>query len=274
MISKRHFKTLVVSDVHLGSKNSKTKELVRFLKANSCEKLILNGDIVDGWQLKRSGKWKKKHTRFFKAIIKMIEKYNTEVVYIRGNHDDFLDNVMPFSIGKLSIQKDYIHESFGKRYYVLHGDIFDTITTNFSWLAKLGDIGYSFLLWLNKTYNNRRLKKGLPYFSLSSFIKQKVKRAVSYISSFEEELVKLARHKHCHGVICGHIHHPAIEHCQGVEYLNSGDWVESFTALAEDFQGRWRVIYYSDLLEEEKRNENLAGKEVKKKEKELVETVV
>jgi UDP-2,3-diacylglucosamine pyrophosphatase LpxH len=181
---------------------------------------------------------------------------------------------MPFSIGKLSIQKDHVHESFGKRYYVLHGDIFDSITTNLSWLAKLGDIGYTFLLWLNKTYNNRRLKKGLPYYSLSSYIKQKVKRAVSYISSFEEELVKLARHKHCQGVICGHIHHPAIGHCQGVEYLNSGDWVESLTALAEDFRGHWRIIHYSDLLEEEKRNESIAGKEVKKKEKELVAAMV
>jgi len=237
--------------VHLGSKGSKAKELVRFLKKNTCDKLILNGDIIDAWQLKRSGKWKKKHTRFFKVVLKMIEKSRTQVIYLRGNHDDFLDNVLPMQIGSLSIQRDYVHYSYGKKYWVLHGDIFDSITTNMKWLAKLGDIGYTFLLWANKMYNNRRIKKGLPYYSLSQIVKQKVKSAVSYISDFEKTLVDLARSKGYDGVICGHIHHPAIMDFEGITYLNSGDWVETLSALVEDEDGKWKIVYYNDFLEAE-----------------------
>jgi UDP-2,3-diacylglucosamine pyrophosphatase LpxH len=251
MIKPSHYKTIVISDVHLGTKASKAKELVRFLKTNTCDKLILNGDIIDGWRLKKNGKWKKKHTRFFKALMKMIEKFNTEVIYIRGNHDDFLDNIMPITIGKLSVQKDYVLRTNGKNFYVIHGDIFDSITTNLKWLAKLGDVGYTFLLWLNKVYNRRRIKKGLPYYSLSQDIKQRVKSAVSYISDFEKELVNVARSKNCEGIICGHIHHPDIQEYEGITYLNSGDWVESLSALVEDKNGNWEILYYNELIKEE-----------------------
>jgi UDP-2,3-diacylglucosamine pyrophosphatase LpxH len=250
MISK-FYKTIVISDVHLGIRDSKSKELVRFLKRTSCEKLILNGDIIDGWQLRKSGKWKKKHTRFFRVVLKMIEKQNTQVIYIRGNHDDFLDNVLPFYVGKLSIVRDYILESHEKKYWVLHGDIFDSITTNMKWLAKLGDTGYTLLLWLNKIYNYWRLKRGKPYYSLSKEIKAKVKSAVSYISSFEIELVNLARSRKYDGIICGHIHHPNIKEYDGILYLNSGDWVESLSALVEDEPGNWKIFYYGDFVKEE-----------------------
>jgi UDP-2,3-diacylglucosamine pyrophosphatase LpxH len=133
----------------------------------------------------------------------------------------------------------------------LHGDIFDAITTNFRWLAKLGDTGYTLLLWINKIYNNYRIRRGLPYFSLSQLIKEKVKSAVSYISDYETELVKIARKKGCQGVICGHIHHPAIVQYNDIQYLNSGDWVESLTALVEDFDGNWEIIKYADLVADE-----------------------
>jgi UDP-2,3-diacylglucosamine pyrophosphatase LpxH len=251
---ERHYKTIVISDVHLGTTDSKVKELIKFLKKNSCEKLILNGDIIDGWQLRKSGKWKKKHTRFFRVVLKMIEKQNTEVIYIRGNHDDFLDNVVPFNVGKLSIIKDYVHESHGKRFWVVHGDIFDSITTNMRWIAMLGDIGYTFLLWLNKIYNYWRLKRGKPYFSLSKEIKAMVKSAVSYISDYEQQLVKLARARNYNGIICGHIHQPAIENYDEILYLNSGDWVESLSALVEDEDGNWEIILYEDILKVEKAN--------------------
>ena len=231
---------------------SKAKELVRFLKVNTCDTLILNGDIIDGWRLKKSGRWKKRDTRFFRILIKMIEKYNTKVIYIRGNHDDFLDSITPFEIGNLSIRKDYIYESFNKRYYVTHGDIFDRITTHMKWVAMLGDIGYSLLLWLNKQYNNKRIRKGLPYHSVSQAIKHRVKRAVNYISSFQEELIRIAKKKHCEGVICGHIHQPAIRKEQDVLYLNSGDWVESMSALAEHYDGKWEILYYEDFLVRER----------------------
>lgn len=258
MLQRNHFKTIVVSDIHLGTTNSKAKEVVRFLKNNTCETLILNGDIIDGWQLRKGGQWKKKHTRFFRVILKMIEKYNTKVIYVRGNHDDFLDHILPFEFAGISIVKDYIYESFNKRYLVIHGDIFDAITTNLKWLAKLGDTGYTFLLWLNKMYNNYRVKRGLPYYSLSQVVKQKVKSAVSYISDYEEELVKIARRKECTGVICGHIHHPAMIQYDDVLYLNSGDWVESLTAVVEDYQGNWKILRYAELADEEAEDDEKA----------------
>ncbi len=250
MSDKQHHKTIVISDVHLGTNGSKVKELIRFLRHNTCDKLILNGDIIDGWQLRKSGKWKKKHTRFFRLIMKLMASYDTEVIYLRGNHDDFLDQILPISFGRFSLQRDYVYESKGKKYYVVHGDIFDSITTNLRWVALLGDVGYTFLLWLNKHYNARRVRQGLPYYSLSQAVKAKVKSAVSYISKYEEELAKLAKLKNFDGVICGHIHQPAIANYDGVVYLNSGDWVESLSALTEDYAGNWELRYYSDLQKE------------------------
>lgn len=251
MLKSAHYKTIVISDVHLGSKNSKARELIRFLKKFSCDKLILNGDIIDGWRLKKSGKWRKIHTRFFKVILRMISNFNTEVIYVRGNHDDILDRIIPLTFGNISLCKDYLHVSNGKKFYVVHGDIFDSITSNFKWLAVLGDIGYTFLLWMNKVYNNIRVKRGLPYYSLSKVIKHKVKKAVAFISNFEKELAMLAERKKCQGVICGHIHQPAITYYDNILYMNSGDWVESLTALAEDYQGNWQILYYSDMPEDE-----------------------
>lgn len=243
---KNHYRTIVISDVHLGTQGSKAKELVRYLKMNTCDNLILNGDIIDGWQLKRSGVWKKKHTRFFKRILKMIEEYSTNVYYLRGNHDDFLDSILPLTMGRIQILKDMTIESNGKKFYVVHGDIFDSITTNMKWVAKLGDIGYTFLLWLNKVYNNQRQKRGLPYYSLSREIKQKVKQAVSYIGDYELKLSELAKAKGCDGVICGHIHHPEIKEYFGIRYMNSGDWVESLSALVEDYNGEWSLDFYQE----------------------------
>lgn len=244
---KTHYKTIVISDVHLGTKGSKAKEVARFLKQFTCENLILNGDIIDGWQLKKSGSWKRKHTRFFNRILKMIEQTNTKVFYLRGNHDDFLDQILPLKIGNLSIQTDMIYESHGKKYFVTHGDIFDSITTNLRWIAYLGDLGYTFLLWLNRILNHYRYRRGLPYFSLSQYVKNKVKSAVSYIDKYEEELAKMAKSKNCDGIICGHIHKPENRTINGIEYLNSGDWVETLSALAEDHQGNWQLIYYNEV---------------------------
>lgn len=172
----------------------------------------------------------------------------TRIIYIRGNHDDFLDEVLPFTLGNFSIRRDYLLESSGRRYYVVHGDIFDTVTTKLKWIARLGDVGYTFLLWLNKHYNHYREKRGLPYYSLSQVIKSKVKGAVSFISDFETQLAAVAKNKRCDGVICGHIHTPADKMIGDIHYLNSGDWVESLTALVETFDGEWKVIHYADWL--------------------------
>ena len=181
MSETKHFKTIVMSDVHLGSKWSKAKEANRFLKYHTCDTLILCGDIIDG-----------------------------------------------------------------KRYYVLHGDVFDHVTSSMRWLAKAGDVGYSLLMWVNRLYNRRRQRRGLPYYSVSQRIKQKVKASVSYISDFEQHLVRVARQKGCDGVICGHIHQADQRMIGEMLYLNSGDWVESLTALAEDYDGTWRILRYEE----------------------------
>lgn len=249
MNNQKFYPTIVISDVHLGTEHSKTKELCDFLRSVNCDTLIMNGDIIDGWHLQKGGKgnWKKEHTDFFKIIMKMMENYNTKVIYVRGNHDDFIDHLAPFTFSNLQIVKDYTHSRNDKTYYVVHGDVFDNITSNMLWLAKLGDIGYTFLLWINRLYNVYRAKNGLPYFSLSQSIKQKVKSAVSYISDYEKELVLLAKAKHADGIICGHIHQAADQLIDGIHYLNSGDWVETMSALLEHEDGNWEVYMHNKI---------------------------
>lgn len=246
-MSKTHYRTIVLSDLHLGTSASKAKEVCTFLRHHKCDTLILNGDIIDGWQLRKSGAWKKKHTRFFRMVLKRAGK-GTEVIYIRGNHDDFLDEVLPFRLGNFSIVRDHVLRSGDKNYYVVHGDIFDTVTTKLKWIAKLGDVSYTFLLWLNKHYNRRRERRGKPYYSLSQAVKAKVKGAVSFISDYEEQLCAVAHIRNCQGVICGHIHTPADKYIGDIHYLNSGDWVESLTALVETSANEWRVVHYTDWL--------------------------
>lgn len=243
----------MLSDLHLGTAGSKAKEATDFLKYHSCQKLILNGDIIDGWQLRQHGVWKKKHTAFFKVVLKQIVHHDTKVIYLRGNHDDFLDQVLPLHVGRnFRIQRDYLLKSpckTGERsFYVTHGDVFDSITSHMKWLAYLGDMGYTFLLWVNKLYNQYRTWRGLAYYSLSQTVKQRIKSAVSYISDFEEKLTELARARHCDGIICGHIHQPAIRQINGLTYMNSGDWVESLSALVEDHEGNWNLLYYSSEM--------------------------
>ena len=241
----KKYKTVVISDVHLGSNGSKAEDATTFLKQLSCEKLILNGDIIDGWQLKKYGTWRKKHTGFLRVVLRMMEKDNTKVIYIRGNHDDFLDQVLPLVVGKnFQIRRDYILKSGKHKFFVTHGDIFDSITSQMKWLAYLGDMGYTFLLWLNKFYNQYRNFRGLPYFSLSQSIKQKVKMAINFISDFEEKLAELAKAKQCDGIICGHIHKADIKTFEGIIYMNSGDWVESLSALVEDHNHEWSLVYF------------------------------
>jgi UDP-2,3-diacylglucosamine pyrophosphatase LpxH len=247
-VSKLRVKTLVLSDVHLGTPESKAAEVNHFLRSVRCDKLILNGDIIDGWQLRRRGQWTKAHTRFIRIVLKKLEKRDTQVIYVRGNHDDILAKFLPLDFENLAIVEDHIHEGSAGRYLVLHGDVFDTVTKNFVFLAHLGDWGYQALLHLNRGYNAWRRWRGLEYWSLSKAIKARVKSAVSHVSNFEDHIASLARSRGCTGVLCGHIHTPADRMIGDVHYLNSGDWVESLTAIVEHLDGRYELIEFTEFV--------------------------
>ena len=242
-------KTVILSDVHLGTPDSKADEVVDFLKHLRCEKLILNGDIIDGWALRRGGKWSSRHSRFIRKVLKMTERDNTQVIYLRGNHDEILERFLPLTFGKIKFTKEHIHiTEAGKRYLVVHGDGFDSVSTNHRWIASLGAVGYDFLLKVNRIYNLWRSWRGKEYFSLSKRVKAKVKSAVSFVDKYEELLQDLARHKKCDGIICGHIHTPEDKQVGAIHYLNSGDWVESLTAIIEHHDGRLELVQYDEFL--------------------------
>ena len=237
------YKTIILSDIHLGSQYSRANDVVSFLKNNECEKLILNGDIIDGWALKRGGSWNESHMRCIRKFLKISK--NSKVYWIRGNHDDFLYDFLPFKLGNIKILEDMDYIGLdGNRYFVLHGDVFDVFVKDMKWLAKLGSIGYDLSLWLNKWYNKYRILVGKEYFSLSKLIKNSVKKASSYIGDFENHMIKHAKQLGYDGVICGHIHKAEISKINGIYYMNSGDWVESNTALVEEFDGTWKIIEY------------------------------
>jgi UDP-2,3-diacylglucosamine pyrophosphatase LpxH len=245
---KLKVKTLIISDVHLGTPNCKIDEVNHLLKHVHCEKLILNGDIIDGWRLKRAGGWTKGHTRFVRLVLKKLEKRDTRIVYLRGNHDDVLTQFLPLEFGGIEIVEEHVHETPRGRYLVLHGDVFDLITTRIPVLSHVGDVGYNLLLTLNRVYNRYRAWRGKEYYSLSKAIKARVKQAVNHVSKFEDALVDLARRQGCVGMICGHIHTPADKMLGGVHYLNSGDWVESLTGIVEHFDGRFEILAFDDFV--------------------------
>ena len=246
---KPSFRTIFLSDIHLGSADSKVKEVVDLLRNTACERLVLNGDIIDGWALRRGGKWKKSHTKFVRTVLKMMEKKDVEVIYLRGNHDDILDRFLPIAFGGFRVAKEYIHEAkSGKRYLVVHGDGFDRVSTDHRWLAVLGSLGYDLLLTINRIYNKYRAWRGKEYYSMSKAIKAKVKSAVSFVDRYQEQLQMLAKRRKCDGIICGHIHTPADENLNGVHYLNSGDWVESLSCVVEGHDGTFEVLYYDEFL--------------------------
>ncbi len=242
-------RTVILSDIHLGTPDAKADEVVKFLKHVRCRKLILNGDIIDGWSLKRGGRWTSRHSRVIRKFIKMSEKDGVEVVYLRGNHDDILERLLPLSLGRISVVKEHVHVGAnGRKYLVVHGDGFDSVSTHHQWLAVLGSIGYDFLLRINRLYNRWRLWRGKEYYSFSKAVKAKVKSAVSFVDRYEELLQGLAAHRKCDGIICGHIHTPEDKQVGAVHYLNSGDWVESMSAIIEHHDGRMEVVHYQEFL--------------------------
>ena len=248
---KRNFRTIFLSDIHLGTADAKVHEVIDFLKHTRCEKLVLNGDIVDGWALKRGAKWRKRHSRFIRTVLKKMEKDDTEVVYLRGNHDDILERFLPLGFGKLQFVKEHIHKGVdGKRYLVVHGDGFDSVSTNHKWIAVLGAVGYDALLSANRIYNRYRAWRGKEYYSVSKAIKARVKSAVNFVGEYELQLQEFARRKGCDGIICGHIHTPEDKQVGEIRYLNSGDWVESLTAIVEHHDGRLELVHHEQFMAE------------------------
>jgi len=226
------YKAIIVSDLHLGTKDSMANDFIEFLDSHPTDLLILNGDIIDGWALNRGSKWKKSHTKVISKILKLSN--TTRVIWVRGNHDEFITEFIGSSFGNIQIVEDYILNVGDLRYYIFHGDVIDIFITKYKWLAKIGSIGYDLALWLNRWYNKWRTWRKLPYQSISQQIKAGVKQATNYINDFEGAAIKMAHKKNCSGVICGHIHQPASFYVNDEHYLNSGDWVESGTAILLD----------------------------------------
>lgn len=223
---------IIVSDLHLGTKHSKAEEFIHFLDTHPTELLILNGDIIDGWALNRGSKWKKQHTKVISKLLKLSNK--TKIIWIRGNHDEFVQEFIGSHFGGIEIREDYVLKLNDKKYYIFHGDVIDVFITKYKWLSKIGSIGYDFALWLNQIYNGYRKWRNLPYISISQKIKGKVKTATNYINDFETTALSMATKKGCDGVICGHIHQPEDRVINRKRYLNSGDWVENMSAICID----------------------------------------
>lgn len=230
-------KAIIVSDLHLGTKDSKAEEFIEFLETHPTELLILNGDIVDGWALNRGTKWKKQHTKVISKLLQLSNK--TRIIWIRGNHDEFIQEFIGTHLGAIEIREDYkldINNTM-ESYYIFHGDVIDVFITKYKWLSKIGAIGYDFALWLNRVYNIYRRWRKLPYISISQKIKESVKVATNYVNDFETTALSMATKKGCDGVICGHIHQPADRMIDGKRYLNSGDWIENMSAICIEYNG-------------------------------------
>jgi UDP-2,3-diacylglucosamine pyrophosphatase LpxH len=242
------YRSIFVSDVHLGTKDSQADKLNNFLKNNTCDTLYLVGDIIDAWRIQQNKwRWKQSHTNVVRRVLGHAKR-GTRVVYVAGNHDEFLRPMIPygFSFGLVEIHNQIEHiGADGKHYLVTHGDLFDGITRLAPWLAFLGDKAYDIILSINSKYNWLRHRMGFGYFSISKFLKHRVKKAVDFMFKFEENLANYCKKRGFDGVICGHIHHAEIKEINGVMYMNDGDWVESCTALVEHWDGRWEIITWT-----------------------------
>jgi len=237
-----NYRTVWISDVHLGTPGCQATALLDFLRHTECETLYLVGDIIDGWQLRRSWYWPQAHNDVVQKLLRRVRK-GTRVVFVPGNHDEFARKYLGHSFGGVEVVKHVTAD--GKRLWITHGDLFDGVIQCAKWLAYLGDSLYEFALKLNRWLNLMRGRLGLPYWSLSKYLKLKVKRAVSFIGDFELAVAREARRRGADGVVCGHIHHAELREIDGILYANDGDWVESLTALVEHADGRLEIVDWS-----------------------------
>ncbi len=244
-----NFRTIWISDVHLGTPGCQANYLLDFLKSHESETLYLVGDILDGWHLKKGWYWPQTHNDVVQKILRKGRK-GTRVVYIPGNHDESVRQFIGLHFGEIEVLEDAIHTTAnGKRLWITHGDLFDGVMQHARWLAYVGDSAYTLILKLNRWFNAVRVRMGLPYWSLSQYLKHQVKNAVNFISAFEHVMTEEARRRECDGVVCGHIHKAEIRNINGMLYANDGDWVESLTALVEEFDGSLRIIHWNRRVE-------------------------
>ena len=240
----KQFRTLFISDVHLGSRAAKADFLIDFLRHHEAETIYLVGDIVDGWRLRRSWHWPQTHNDVVQKLLRQARK-GASITYIAGNHDEFLRMFQGVHFGGIVVADRAVHVTAdGKRFLIIHGDQFDTVVMNVRWLAYLGDRAYELAMLANRLIARVRRLFGLPYWSCSSGAKLTVKQAVNFIGAFQDVLTEEARRAEVDGVICGHIHHAAIETFGDISYINTGDWVESCTAVVEHFDGRMEIVHW------------------------------
>jgi UDP-2,3-diacylglucosamine pyrophosphatase LpxH len=246
--ASRRYRTIFISDVHLGQRAAQAEALLDFLRHVEAEVYYLVGDIIDFWKVKRGPHWPQTHNDVLQKLLRKVRK-GARLVFIPGNHDECLRDYCGLHFGGIEMRRDAIHTTAaGRRYVVLHGDEFDVVVRYARWLAFLGDRSYEMALWSNRPLNWVRRKFGFGYWSLSNYLKQSVKTAVNFIGEYEEALSGVARRASADGVICGHIHHAADRDIGGVHYLNCGDWVESCTALVETETGELRVLHWHDEM--------------------------
>lgn len=246
-LDTRRFKTLFISDVHLGSKQSQAGLLLNFLKHHDADKIYLVGDIVDGWRLRRAWHWPQEHSDIVQKILRKARK-GAQVIYIAGNHDEFLREFQGQHFGGIEVKDRDVHQAAdGRKYLVIHGDQFDIVVQNYRKIAYLGDWAYDAAMAVNVLMNRLRTLFGLPYWSFSSWAKVRVKEAVKFISAFRTVVTEEAQRSSVDGIICGHIHHPEINALDGTIYVNTGDWVESCSAVGENEDGSLELVFWQRL---------------------------
>ncbi|WP_230279044.1 UDP-2,3-diacylglucosamine diphosphatase [Croceicoccus sp. Ery15] len=250
---KRKLRTIYISDVHLGTPGCNAELLLDFLAGVECETLYLVGDIVDGWRLKKGWYWPDAHNEVVRRILKMAHR-GTRVILVAGNHDEMLRSYAGMHFGGVEIANEAIHVTAdGRRLLVVHGDAFDGVVLYARWLAFLGDQAYALLLKSNIWLNRFRRAFKLPYWSLSAYMKHRVKNVVQFVCDFEEAVAHAARERGVDGVVCGHIHCAEIRQIGDIEYYNDGDWVESCTALVENADGSMHIIDHAAEVRERDR---------------------
>ncbi|HLL26568.1 MAG TPA: UDP-2,3-diacylglucosamine diphosphatase [Xanthobacteraceae bacterium] len=245
MDTTKRYRTLFISDVHLGMRGCQADRLIDFIRHNDADTIYLVGDIVDGWALRSSWYWPQAHNNVVQKLLRKARK-GARIIYIPGNHDEFLRDYYGTHFGGVEVAESAIHAAAdGRRYLVTHGDLFDIVIRHARWLAYLGDKAYDWAILANTAFNSVRRSLGLQYWSLSQWAKYKVKNAVNFIGDFEKTLAAEASRRGLDGVICGHIHHAAVHDEYGFTYINCGDWVESCTAIGENPDGSFEIINWA-----------------------------